>query len=149
MAHTFLMEPGRWTLEGNWLEKEGMPMPIRGATLVRWSQDNWFTMVTKLAFVNGDRDAISYQYKGRLDGGARQYTFVLQHSLLGKVEGEGWVAPDSIMQRYWVLGDKKRRSSFEMLYRIDYDTYHLSSAVVAGHYLTSAMEVRLERQTDN
>lgn len=143
------MEPGRWTLEGNWLEKEGMPMAIRGATLVRWSQDNWFTMVTKLTFTNGDRDPISFQYKGRLDSGERQYTFVLQHSLLGKVEGEGWIAPDSIIQRYWVLGDKERRSSFEMLYRIDYDTYYLSSAMVAGHYLTSAMEGRLERQPDS
>jgi len=150
VAHTFLMEPGRWTLEGNWLEKDGLPIAIRGASLVRWSTDNWFTMVMKLTFSNGDRDPISFQYKGRLDSGERRYTFVLQHSLLGKkAEGEGWVAPDSIIQRYWVLGDKERRSSFETLYRIDYDTYHLSSAVMAGHYLTSAMEARLERQTES
>jgi len=148
VAHTFLMEPGRWTIEGNWLEKDGLPLTIRGATLVRWSQDNWFTMVMKLTFTDSDRPPISFQYKGRLDSGERQYTFVLQHSVLGKVEGEGWVAPDSIIQRYWVLGDKQRRSSFETLYRIDYDTYHLSSAVMAGHYLTSAMEARLERQTE-
>ena len=40
---------------------------------------------------------------------ATQYTFVLQHSELGRVEGEGWIAPQSIVQRYWVLGDERQR----------------------------------------
>lgn len=147
MAHSFLLEAGRWTIEGNWLERNGIPLPVKGRTIVAWSQDNWFTMVTKLVFPDSDRPQISFQYRGRLDGGEHQYTYVLQQSLLGRVEGEGWIAPNSIIQRYWVLGDRQRRSGFETFYRLDQDTYHLSSGILAGHYLTSTMEATLERQT--
>lgn len=148
MAHTFLIEAGRWTLQGNWLERDGMPIAVKGKTLVGWSRDNWFTMVTKLIFPGSDREDISLQYRGRLDGGERQYTFVLQHSLLGRVEGEGWVAPESIVQRFWVLGDRQRRSGFETLRYIDDGKYYISSGIMAGHYLTSTMEATLERQPD-
>jgi hypothetical protein len=148
VAHTFLIQPGRWTLQGNWLERNGMPVSVMGKTLVAWSRDDWFTMVTKLVFPNSDREELALQYRGRLDAGERQYTFVLQHSLLGRVEGEGWVAQDSIVQRYWVLGDRQRRSGFETLYRIDETKYYLSSGIMAGHYLTSTMEATVERQPD-
>lgn len=152
MAHTFLLEEGRWTLQGNWLERNGMPIPVRGKTIVAWSQENWFTWVTKLVFPSSDRDEIAFQYRGRLDVGERQYNFVLQQSLLGRVEGEGWIAPESIVQRFWVLGDAQqgdhqRRSGFETLYRLNDNTYYLSSGILSGHYLTSTMEATLERQS--
>ena len=142
------MEAGRWSLQGNWLERNGMPLTVIGKTLVGWSRDDWFTMVTKLVFPGADREEISFQYRGRLDAGERQYTFVLQHSLLGRVEGEGWVAQESIVQRYWVLGDRQRRSGCETLYRMDDNKYYLSSGIMAGHYLTSTMEATLERHVD-
>ncbi|QZZ20097.1 hypothetical protein J5X98_22880 [Leptothermofonsia sichuanensis E412] len=148
MAHTFLMQAGRWTLQGSWLERNGAPITVKGKTLVGWSRDDWFTLVTKLVFPGTEREEISLQYRGRMDAGERQYTFVLQHSLLGRVEGEGWVAPESIVQRYWVLGDRQRRSGFETLYRQNDDTYYFSSGIMAGHYLTSTMEAILERQPD-
>ncbi|WP_041226000.1 hypothetical protein [Crinalium epipsammum] len=148
MAHSFLMEPGRWTLQGNWLERDQMPISVKGKTLVAWGRENWYTMVTKLVFPDGERDEISFQYKGHLDMGERQYTFVLQHSLLGRVEGEGWVAPESIVQRYWVLGDRQRRNGFETFYRLNDNTYYLSSGIIAVNNLTSAMEVTLERQRE-
>lgn len=148
MTHTFLVEVGRWTLQGNWLERDGMPILVKGFILVAWTQDDWFTMVTKLIFPENERDDITFQYRGRLNAGERQYTFVLQHSLLGRVEGEGWVAPESIVQRYWVLGDRQRRSGFETLHRLDDNTYYLSSGIMAGHYLTSTMEATVERQPE-
>ena len=147
MAHTFLMEAGRWTLQGSWLERNGMPITVRGKTIIAWGQENWFTMVTKLVFPNSEREDISFQYRGHLDSGERQYTFVLQHSVLGRVEGEGWVTPESIIQRYWVLGDRQRRSGFETRHQLGDNTYYLSSSIMAGHYLTSTMEATLERQT--
>ncbi len=148
MTHSFLMQAGRWTLQGSWLERNGMPLTVKGKILIAWSRDDWFTMVTKLVFPNTDREEISCQYKGRLDAGDRRYTFVLQHSLLGKVEGEGWIAPESIVQRYWALGDRQRRSGFETMYCLSDDKYYLSSGILAGHYLTSAMEATLERQPE-
>ncbi|ACK66261.1 conserved hypothetical protein [Rippkaea orientalis PCC 8801] len=141
------MEAGRWTIEGNWLERNEMPIPVKGRSIIAWSQDNWFTMVTKLVFPDQDRPEISYQYRGRLDGEERQYTYVLQQSLLGKVEGEGWIGPESIIQRYWVLGDRQRRSGFETFHRVNDNIYYLSSGILAGHYLTSTMEATLERQS--
>jgi hypothetical protein len=142
------MEAGRWILQGNWLERNGMLIPVKGKTIIAWSRANWFTMVTKLVFPDSDREDISFQYRGRLDAGERQYTFVLQHSVLGRVEGEGWVTPESIVQRYWVLGDRQRRSGFETRHQLNENTYHLSSAIMAGHYLTSTMEATLERQPE-
>jgi hypothetical protein len=147
VEHTFLLEPGRWTLHGNWLEREKLPLAVRGGILIAWSRDDWFTMVMKMTFPSAEHPEISLQYRGRLTGGERQYAFVLQHSDLGRVEGEGWIAPDSVVQRYWCLGDRQRRTGFETLYRVNPNCYHLSSGIMAGHYLTVAIEATLERQT--
>lgn len=147
MAHTFLLEPGRWTMQGSWLERHQMPISFKGMILVAWNRDSWFSMVTKLIFTSSDRTEISCQYKGRLDDGERQYTFLLQHNLLGQIEGEGWICPDTIVQRYWVLGDRQRRSGFETLHRISENSYYLTSGILSGHFLTSTMEASLERQS--
>lgn len=146
LTHSFLIEAGRWNIEGNWLERDAMPIPVKGRTIVAWSQDNWFTMVTKLIFPTSDRAEIAFQYRGRLNGEECQYTYVLKQSLLGQIEGEGWIGPKSIIQRYWVLGDRQKHTGFETFYRIDNNTYHLSSGILAGFHLTSTMEATLERQ---
>lgn len=146
MAHTFLMEDGRWFLSGSWLDRDGPSTTVEGKLLVVWNRDNWYTLVTKLSFPNAPRRAISFQYRGRFVSDNRRYTFVLQHSDLGRVEGEGWVAPESIIQRYWVLNDRDRRTGFESLHRLDSDRYHLSSSIMSGHYLTSMMEGTLSRR---
>jgi hypothetical protein len=147
VAHTFLMQAGRWSLQGSWIERNQMPTIVKGGILVAWSRDDWYTMVTKLVFPESELGEIAFQYRGRLDPGEQQYTFVLHHSLLGKVEGEGWIAPDSVIQRYWVLGDERyRRSGFETLYRVHDNKYFLSSGIMSGHYLTSIMEATIERQ---
>jgi hypothetical protein len=142
------MEAGRWTLQGSWLDRDTMPVTVKGAILIAWSRDNWYTMVTKLMFPGTERDEIAFQYRGRLNVSDRQYTFVLQHSLLGRIEGEGWIAPESIVQRYWVLGDRQRRTGFETLHRLGDSRYCLSSSIMAGHYLTSTMEAIIERQVE-
>lgn len=148
VSHTFLLESGRWTLQGNWLDRDAMPITVKGKILVVWSRDDWFTMVTKLIFPGSDREEISFQYRGRFNAGERQYTFVLLHSSLGRVEGEGWVAPESIVQRYWVLGDRQRRTGFETLHQLTPEKYCLSSSIMAGHYLHSTMEAIVERQPE-
>ncbi|QLE54188.1 hypothetical protein [Nostoc sp. TCL26-01] len=145
--HTFLLEPGRWTIQGNWLERNGLPISVKGMILVAWNRDDWFTMAAKLIFPGSDRPEISLQYKGRLHHGERQYTFLLQHSLLGQVEGEGWIGVDTIVQRYWAISDRQRRSGFETIHYISKNTYHLSSGVITGHFLTSTIEANLERQS--
>ncbi len=149
MTHTFLIQPGQWMLEGSWIDRNQLPMAVKGKTLVAWNQMEWFNMVTKLVFPNGDREDIILQYRGRLDNNERQYTFVLQHSELGNVEGEGLIGPESIVQRYWVLGDERqRRSGFDTLRQVNRNQYYYSSAIMAGHNLNlvSVMEAVLERK---
>lgn len=148
MAHTFLLQPGRWIMQGSWLERNHLPISFKGMTLVAWNRDGWFSMVTKLVFPGNERTEMSYQYKGRLDAGERQYTFLLQHNILGQIEGEGWICPDTIVQRYWVLGDRLRRSGFETLHRVSENNYYLASGILSGHFLTSTMEANLERQSN-
>ncbi|MCX5963738.1 MAG: hypothetical protein NT070_11540 [Cyanobacteria bacterium] len=145
MTHTFLLEAGTWNLQGTWLDKESMPVPVKGRIIIQWGRDGWFNMVTRLVFVDSDREKIEFQYRGRFDTGNQRYTYVLQHTELGRVEGEGWIAPESIIQRYWALGDRQRRSGFETLYRVADDRYHFSSGIMAGHYLTSTLEAIIER----
>lgn len=122
-----------------------MPIAIKGRLLIAWSQDNWFSLVSKLIFPDGEQEDISFQYRGRLGTEQREYTFVLQQSILGQIEGEGWIGADTIIQRYWVLADR-RRSGFETFYRINNNTYHLTSGILNGHYLSSTIEAILERQ---
>lgn len=148
VSHTFLMEAGRWLLQGSWLDRDAMPLPVKGKILVVWGRDNWYDMVTQLEFPTVERDKITFKYRGRFNGSDRQYTFVLQHSELGRVEGEGWIAPESIVQRYWVLGDRQRRTGFETLHRLSENTYCLSSSIMSGHYLSSLMEGLVERQVE-
>ena len=149
MAHTFLVQPGKWTLEGNWIERDSMPIAVKGRTLVGWSKDNfWFTMVTKLTFPNSDREDLTMAYKGRIDSDERRFTYVADDSALGKIEGEGIIAPDSIIQSYWVMGDKRARTGFQTLYRRDNNTYSLASGLISGQNLESTMEAVLTRLID-
>ncbi len=150
MSHTFLVQPGKWTIEGNWIERDCMPTRVKGKTLVGWSRDNyWFTMVTRLTFPDSDREELTMAYKGRIDSDERSFTFVVDDSYLGKVEGEGIVGPDSIIQRYWVIGDKKMRTGFQTLFRRDSNTYSWSGGIIAGQNLESTMESILTRHVDS
>ena len=149
MAHTFLLESGKWMLEGNLIERDGTIIQVEGKILVTWNRTDWFNMVTKLRFPNADRPEIIMQYRGHLDSDERKYTFVVQHNIMGRVEGEGWIGPQSIVQRYWVLSDdKQRRTGFETQRQINDDVYLMTGAVMAGPSMVSAMESTLQRLPD-
>lgn len=145
MAHSFLIEAGRWFFEGNMVERDKKPIPIKGGTIVSWNEENWFTMVTNLVFPGSERNDIQFEYRGHLRRDEQQYTYVLKQSVLGRIEGEGLIGPQSIVQRYWVLGDKKRRHGFETFFKVNENTYYLSSGIMAGQYIASTMEATLKR----
>lgn len=147
MTHRFLMEAGKWNLEGTWIEKDESPIFVKGRTLIAWSADNWFTMVTKLVFPDHDKVDITFQYKGKLEAGERRYTYFLNQTLLGQVEGEGWIGNNSIIQRYWVLSDRQRRNGFETFYRLNDQTYFYSGGIQTGLALSSMMEAVLTQQS--
>ncbi len=144
-SHTFLLEPGTWLLHGNAIEQQSAPIDVKGKILVSWNRDEWFTMATRLIFPGSDQANIDMQFRGRLDPDGQRYTFVLQHTDLGRVEGEGWITPNSIIQRYWAINDRQRRTGFDTLQRLDDNQYRLSSGIMAGHYLISVIDAVIER----
>ena len=146
MTHSFLLETGSWMINGHWLERNKMPITVTGVTVISWNEENWFTMVTKLIFPDSDRSQISFQYRGHFHSDGNQYTYVLKQSVLGRIEGEGWLGPESIVQRYWVLSDQQKKGGFDSFYRLNQNTYNLSSGVFTGHYLSSSMEAIIKRQ---
>ncbi len=135
------------------MERNHDPIAVCGRTLVAWNCDSWFTMATKLLFPEDSplarqgTSSIIMQYRGRLGNHDQRYTYVLKHSQLGQVEGEGWIGPESIVQRFWVLGDQNRRTGFETIHRVADNSYRLSSGMMSDHYLLNTMEATLERQS--
>jgi len=146
VTHTFLLKPGQWTLQGFWYELNLSPIAIEGTVDILWSQPNWFTWRTQLQFKEKEQSSpVSLTYRGYLSYQQRQYTFVLKHNLLGNLEGNGSMTPTWIIQRYWVLNDRKRRQGFETLYKETENAYRLCSTLTEGHQIKTTIEATLSR----
>jgi hypothetical protein len=119
--------------------------------MVVWHSEEWFSMVGKLTPQQrtiADSNApteLTLQYRGRISTAEQRYTYVLQHSHHGQIEGEGWLMPRSILHRFWLLGDAERRTGLERFHQMDDHYYYWSSSIVTGHALVSTLEATLER----
>ncbi|WP_330205210.1 hypothetical protein [Cyanobacterium sp. Dongsha4] len=153
MTHTFLLESGSWIIKGTWLDKNQQSNPFKGAIIINWEQSNWFSMQMKIVFPqnvpqNGsfqNRPEIIFEYKGLIPSNRSRYAYVLKRSDLEKIEGEGWISNDSIIQRYWVLGNTRRLNGFETFFCLDENTYHLTSGMMTGNNLLYTFEGILDR----
>ena len=145
MTHTFLLESGSWLIKGKWLEKNGQSIPFNGATIINWDQSSWFLLKTKIVFPNSDRSDINFEYKGCLPTHKIQYAYVLKRSDFDRIEGEGWISDNSIIQRYWVLNNDRRINGFETFFCLDESTYHMTSGMMTGNNLLCTFEGILER----
>ncbi|AUC59810.1 hypothetical protein AA637_01025 [Cyanobacterium sp. HL-69] len=150
MSHTFLLQPSSWIIKGNLTEKNHISIPFKGATIITWDQSSWFIMKTKLVFDNNQSSPeiakdLEFEYKGFLPNNKYSYSYVLKRSDFDKIEGEGWITKNSIIQRYWILGDSRRRSVLETMFQLDEDHYHFSSTMVAGNNIVNVTEGILER----
>lgn len=155
MTHTFLLEPGQWKLQGLWCEANHDPISVQGTVSITWNQPNWFRWHKQLQFPEGTilsylnpastHPALVLTYRGYLGLDQNQYTFVLNHNWLGNLEGNGWITPTWIMQRYWVLNDHKRRQGFESLYQEAADTYRICTSLTQGHQIMTTFEATLLR----
>lgn len=146
MAHSFLLEPGNWIIQGYLLKRHKQPIAVRGQTTVVWQGENWFTISGRLILDSNIEPEIQYKYRGHLDSNEKYYTYVLKHSVLGNIEGEGWIGQQSIVQCYWVVGATQKHTGFDNYYRLNENIYHLSSTILSGHHLGSTMEATLKRQ---
>lgn len=146
MTHSFLLQSGNWRINGHWLEQNEQPIPVTGKSIITWKQERWFTIVTELNIGQETDRKILGKYKGHLDREGKSYTYVLKHNVLGNIEGEGWIGPQTIIQSYWVLGTSQRHTGFDTYYRLNEDTYHFSSGVLISFSLNSTIEATLQRQ---
>jgi len=148
VTHTFLIKPGQWTIKGFWYEPNFDPLAIAGTADILWSQPNWFTWRMRLQLKKQEPSSeLILTYRGYLSYRQSQYTFVLKHNHLGNLEGNGWINPAWIMQRYWVLNDRKRRQGFETLYQETENIYRLCSGFSEGHQIKTTMEATLTRSS--
>jgi hypothetical protein len=145
VAHNFLLQPGKWLIEGIWLDLDRAPIAVKGKTMVSWAKDDWYDMATKLVFPGSDREGITLIYRGRMGQDERRFSFVLDHSQIKRVEGEGWIGNASIVQRFWALNDDQMRTGFETLYQINANSYNLTHSIVSGSFLVSSLEAILTR----
>lgn len=159
MTHTFLLEPTQWILNGFLCEHNLPPFAVKGTVSIFWHQPHWFTWSTKLTLPEDsptnrknlffDTQELLLNYQGYLGEQQTQYTFVLKHNVLGTLEGSGWITPNAIIQRYWVLNDRKRRQGFETLDRQTENSYRYCSCFTQGHQMGVVLEATLTRVTGN
>lgn len=122
-------------------------MPIAGHSSVRWHGTDWFHAILRFHYPEDETARpLLLEYKGRLTQGTQRYTFVLQHSQLGRVEGEGWIAPATLLHRYWVLGGAQKRFGIESFFRANESHYCYSSSVTEGLKLLGGIEAAIERR---
>ena len=144
MTHSFLLQPGRWSVSGHFRQKQQTPMIVRGFITITWKQEYWFKMISQLTLNNEPQSEIICIYKGHLDQDKKSYTYVLQHSILGNIEGEGWITSQSVIQYHWIVGASKKCTGIDTFYLISEDVYHLTSVILESHSLNSAMEATLK-----
>jgi len=156
VKHSFLLEPGQWILKGLWCDSSRTTtLSVEGTVTLSWNQPNWFCWHQQLKFPSkehksnqnhfSDCSEINFVYQGYLSFPQNQYTFVLKHNILGNLEGNGWINSSWIIQRYWVLNDRKRRQGFETLYQESIGTYRLCSCLTYGHQIMTTLEATLVR----
>lgn len=143
MTHSFLIEAGYWNVEGYWL-KPSLAIPLNGGMNITWKA-NWFKLTTSLVGDDESATKIVYQCRGNLNYEEKYYTFVAQHSLFGNIEGEGRFNSQSIVQYYWFIGTANQQKGLDTYYRIDPDTYYLTSSILGGHGIKSTIEATLKR----
>lgn len=151
MGHTFLLQPGSWIIKGHSSDKNQHSIPFKGATIIVWDQSSWFTIKTKLVFdikqqtSSEIKSNLEFEYKGFLPENKRSYSYVLTRTDFDKIEGEGLITKDSIIQRYWMLEDTRRRAVLETIFQLDEDSYHFSSTMMAGNNIINVIEGILQR----
>jgi hypothetical protein len=147
VTHSFLLQPGKWSVDGHYLTRGEQDFSLKGLITISWQREYWFKMKTQLSITKSDSLEILCQCKGHLDNQRKSYTYVLQHNILGNIEGEGWLGFDSIIQHYWVVGATQRRLGFETFYCLSENTYHFTSVYLESHNLKNTMEATLKQLT--
>lgn len=145
MAHSFLVEAGYWSVDGYWLKPNLPPISIKGGIQTAWKRDNWFKITTSLTCDDETETKIIYQSRGNLNYQEKHYTYVSQHSLLGNIEGEGRLGLRSIVQYYWFIGAIGNKKGLDTYYRVDQNTYYLTSNLLDAHSINNRIEAILKR----
>ena len=144
MNHLFLVKSAQWTVNGHLFDKNKDFKQVKGLITVSWKREKWFDMKTQLSLGKSDSQDIVAKSKGHFDNQGKSYSYVLKHNVLGNIEGEGFLNLESITQYYWLVSSSQRCLGVDNFYRIDENTYHLSSLFLESHNFESNMEATLK-----
>jgi len=126
------------------LEPASSPLPLQGRLLIGWSQDGfWFTIASQLTFPNTDRNPYTLTCKGRFSHNNRNFHFSMDHSEIGRMEGEGWINHQTIAQKFRVLGNNPELTGFEVLHQQASDRYLLCRTLFRGSSMERVIEATL------
>jgi len=142
--HNFLVKPAQWTVKGHLSNKNREFKKLEGLITISWKREQWFDMKTQLSLDKSNSQDIVAKCKGHFDNQGKSYSFVLKHNVLGNIEGEGFLNLESIVQYYWLVNSSRRCLGVENFYRIDENTYHMSSLFLESHNFESNMEATLK-----
>ena len=145
MTHSFLYESGCWNVDGYWLQPDLTPVAVRGEINISWKRENWLKMIASLTCDDETATQISYQCRGNLNHLEQYYTYIAQHNLLGNIEGEGRIGPNSIIQYYWFMGAGMQQKGIDTFYFLDRHTYAFTSSILSGHGFKYIIEATLKR----
>lgn len=143
MAHSFLVQSAKWDLSGHYKDRDSNAVLVEGTIAISWKRESWFKVETQLVSPQWESPIVA-RCKGHLDSLEKSYNYVLQHSILGNIEGEGHLGSDSIVQHYWVVGSTQRQLGFDTYYRLNETEYHLTSVFLENQNLKNMMEAKLK-----
>lgn len=131
-------------MNGHWSNKARELKKLEGLITISWKREKWFDMKTQISLDKSGTQDIVAKCKGHFDNQGKSYSYVLKHNVLGNIEGEGFLNLESIIQYYWLVNSSQRCLGVENFYRIDENTYHMSSLFLESHNFESNMEATLK-----
>lgn len=131
-------------MNGRLSNKNRESRQLEGLITISWKREKWFDMKTQISLGKSGTQDIVAKCKGHFDNQGKSYSYVLKHNVLGNIEGEGFLNLESIIQYYWLVNSSRRCLGVENFYRIDENTYHMSSLFLESHNFESNMEATLK-----
>jgi hypothetical protein len=146
MAHTFLLEPGRWKVEGTYYDEYRTPRQARGELAMDHFADRW-QQSSQVKVADHVQPSISEQWQ--LDPNqVNQYGMIpwqAEHSQCGPCQGHFSILDEIILGYYQSIDERYLGSAYWQ--RIDAGTYEVNGSLYVEKKFFAAWSFRLSRMS--
>jgi hypothetical protein len=143
MAHTFLFEPGVWTLDGTFWSADGRSMAVVGHTEVSHGHECWMLAGRMRVLATPPADFVSV-YRIAVPGhDGRGYKWMSDDSTLGKLHGTFTVVDSAIISMY--RSEQGGYQGTEHLRQVGPDEYDAYGVLLMEDRRLSSWHVTLKR----